>query len=41
MKVSKAINLFLDYHKMNSQKIRPGLTGHSWANSGPIFLTES
>ncbi len=26
MKVSKAVNLFLDYHKMNSQKIYgPGL----------------
>lgn len=29
MKVSKAVNLFLDYHKMNSQKkYDPGLRSH-------------
>ena len=40
MKVSKAVNLFMDYHKMNSQKkIRSGPTAHSWANSEIIFLT--
>ena len=39
MKVSKAVNLFLDYHKMNSQKkYDPGLTDPFWPNSGTIFL---
>jgi len=39
MKISKAVNLFLDYHKLNSQKkIRSGLTVRSCQNSGTAFL---
>jgi hypothetical protein len=37
MKVSKALNLFLDYHKMNSQKkYDPGLRIHLGQIQGPI-----
>jgi hypothetical protein len=37
MKVSKAINLFLDYHKMNSQKkYDPGLRVAVGEISGPV-----
>lgn len=37
MKVSKAVNLFLDYHKMNSQKkYNPGLRIHFGQIRGPF-----
>ena len=37
MKISKAINLFLDYHKMNSQKkYGPGLRVTLGQISGPF-----
>jgi hypothetical protein len=37
MKVSKAITLFLDYHKMNSQKkYGPGLRVTLGQISGPV-----
>jgi hypothetical protein len=37
MKISKAINLFLDYHKMNSQKkYGPGLWVTLKQISGPF-----
>ena len=38
MKVTKAVNLFLDYHRMNSQKkYGPGF----WGNFETSFLNES
>ena len=41
MKVSKAINLYLDYHRLNSQKkYDPDLWVASWPNSETIFLTD-
>jgi hypothetical protein len=37
MKVSKAVNLFLDYHQLNSQKkYDPGLRIHLGQIQGPF-----
>ena len=42
MKVAKAIDLYLDYHRLNSQKkIRTGLMGRSCQNSETNLLTET
>jgi hypothetical protein len=32
--MKEAFTLFMDYHKINSQKIRSGPTACSWPNSG-------
>jgi hypothetical protein len=38
MKVAKAIDLYLDYHRLNSQKkYDPDLWVHPFEVSGPIF----
>jgi hypothetical protein len=39
MKVAKGIDLYLDYHRLNSQKIRTGLTERSFQGSVTTFQT--